>query len=527
MMKKNTLKERLDAYQLYMNLKEQLVEAEYVEQNRVIDAEYKNQTDSINQAYNDQIKAINKGVLDSGVKRIQAEVERNKAIVALEKKYYIDRTINYEDFEKAQKAIRDEYTKEVEIATIERFARIDRANEAALAKLNALKNRGFDGETLTKETPLSSFEKYYDAKGKIEEDARVESLNRDLAYNETKLQNLTLSGKTESEEYKKLIAIKIALEQQLQDIKDANTEKEIKKLEEYKKLLSETFQGFIDDFGSNSGFGKMIDILSGGLDKFKGDAVATALTVSEAFQQAFNTISEMSQRNFDAEYVRLEKQKEISILFAGESTTAKEEIERQYEEKRKAIQRRQAEAQKRLAIFNIAIDTAQAVVSALAEVAYPMNIVVAGLMAGLGAAQIAMVSSQEIPAFWRGTENAPEGWALTQEKGAEVITDKNGKVKTLGTNKGAQMTYLNKGDKVYNAQKSEDYINKELAKNGIMLMGSSISPTREDNSLSKEDFNNGISKLAKTFKSQQPTTNTSVYFNNRKINTDYSKGKKV
>lgn len=519
---KNTLTERLYAYQLYMNLKEQLVKAEYVEQNRVIDEEYKNQTESINQAYNDQIKAINKGVIDGGAKRIQAETEKNEAIKALEKKYYIDRSINYEDFEKAQKSIRDEYSKEIELATIERFAKIDKANEMALSKLNALKNRGFDAGTLTKETPLSSFKKYYDSKGKIEEDARIESLNRDLAYNETKLQNLTLNGKTESEEYKKLTSEKIALELQLQDIKDANTEREIKKLEEYKKLLEDTYKGFIDDFGSNSGFGKLLDIFGGGLDKFKGDAVATALAVSEAFQEAFNTISESSQANFDAEYNRLSMQKEIALQFAGESATAKEEIDRQYEERRKSIARREAEAAKRLAIFNIAINTAQAIVGALATLPSPAAVPTSIAVGIIGAAQIALVASQQIPQFWKGTDNAPEGLAWTQEKGAEVITDKKGNVKTLGNNKGAQLTYLEQGDKVYKSR--QDYINKTLVNAGIQPMRGAMENFERNNSLTTTDFNAGISKLAKTMQSNRGS-NTQVFLNNKIIDTDSLRGK--
>jgi TP901 family phage tail tape measure protein len=53
--------------------------------------------------------------------------------------------------------------------------------------------------------------------------------------------------------------------------------------------------------------------------------------------------------------------------------------------------------------------------------------------------------------FWTGTENAPEGLAWTQEKGAEIITDKHGNIKSLGSDKGAQLTYLQRGDKVKNA----------------------------------------------------------------------------
>jgi len=518
---KNTLSERIDAYQLYMSLKEQLVQAEFDEQNRIIDAEYKNQIDSVNSAYSEQIKSINKGVIDGGAKRIQAEREKNEALKSLEKKYFFDRQINYTEFEQKSKEIRETYRKEEELALITKYARLDQINELQQAKLDALRNRNFTGGTLTQETPLSSFKSYYDEKGKIEEDARVKSLNADLAINKTKLQSLTFNNKTESEEYKKLTAEKIALELQLQEIKDANTEKEVKKLEEFKRLLNDTFKGFIDDFGSSSGFGKFIDILDGGLDKFtiwneklqkfETNVKAVALTVSDAFQEAFNTISEKSQANFNAEYLRLEKQKEFAIMFAGESSTAKEEIERQYEEKRKAIARREAESKKRLAIFNIAIDTAQAVVAALPNI--PLSIAI-GI---LGAAQIAMVSSQQIPQFWKGTDNAPEGLAWTQEKGAEVITDKKGNVKTFGNNKGAQLTYLEKGDKVYKSQ--QDYINRTLVNSGIQ-------PMRENNSLTSSDFNNGISKLAKTMQSNKGT-NTQVFLNNKQINTDYFKGQRV
>jgi DNA repair exonuclease SbcCD ATPase subunit len=53
--------------------------------------------------------------------------------------------------------------------------------------------------------------------------------------------------------------------------------------------------------------------------------------------------------------------------------------------------------------------------------------------------------------FEKGTMNAPEGLAVVDEKGSELITDKKGNIKELGTNKGARLTYLNQGDKVYTA----------------------------------------------------------------------------
>jgi DNA repair exonuclease SbcCD ATPase subunit len=283
------------------------------------------------------------------------------------------------------------------------------------------------------------------------------------------------------------------------------------------KEFSDSFRrGFVDDFIGNSGFDKLFYLIEN-FEQLKESGVDTALAISEAFQQAFNTIAQASQANFNAEYSRLEAQRDFSIDFAGESATAKEEIERQYNERKKAIQKREAEAQKRLAIFNAIIDTAQAVVAALPN--YGLAIAV-GI---IGAAQIALISSQPVPQFYKGTDNAPEGWALTQERGAEVITDKKGNVKTLGNNKGAQMTYLNKGDKVYKSH--DDYINKQLSKNGIQEMGGFNLKQKVElnNSFDMDGMKQEFSKLAKVI-SNKEGVNISIDengFNKRKGNTSY------
>lgn len=296
--------------------------------------------------------------------------------------------------------------------------------------------------------------------------------------------------------------------------------------EELDNWLKDFKAGFKEDFISNSGFSKLFSLFEN-FDKLKGDGVATALAISEAFQEAFNTIANASQQNFDAEYSRLEQQKNVSMQFAGESTAAKEEIEKEYERRKKEIQKREAEAQKRLAIFNIGINTAQAIMAAVAESPLTFGLPFSAVAAAIGAAQIAMVSAQQIPQFWKGTDNAPEGLAWTQEKGAEVITDSKGNVKTYGNNKGAQLTYLNKGDKVYKSH--TDYINKELSKNGIQQMGQSFSNVNVTSGLTKEDLSEEITRLSRTISSKdniniqidksgfKTAINGKQYLNNRLI----------
>ena len=517
-----TLNERLLAYSRYSEFKKQLVLLEYNQQTKIIDKELKEQKESINQAYNEQIKEINNALAEkttttaiAGEKRAQAVKEKEEAIQALEKKIYIDRNLSYEQFVQKQKDLTDEWNQNVPQKITDALKRLKANNTFSEEELQATKDLLKTLKEVSISSDFSAIEQNNsDKMTKI----RLDRLNSERNYYAQKLVGLD----KDSEDYQNYASKIIAIDKQITDeqLKQQNKRNEnLIKNQEYLKT-------FIDDFASSSGFSKIFDLIDR-FDQLKENGVATALAISEAFQEAFNTIASSSQANFDAEYSRLEMQKELSLKFAGESATAKEEIERQAEVKRKEIQRREAEAQKRLAIFNIAVNTAQAIVAAVAKSPLTGGLPFSAIAAAIGAAQIALVQSQEIPQFWKGTDNAPEGLAWTQEKGAEIITDKYGKVKSYGSDKGPQLTYLSKGDKVYTAQKSEEYINKELAKNGIMPMRQSIINYSENKSLSKDDFNNGISKLAKTFKSQQPTTNTQVFLNNKQINTDYFKGKKV
>jgi len=224
----------------------------------------------------------------------------------------------------------------------------------------------------------------------------------------------------------------------------------------------------------------------------------------EQFQQwssvaldAINVVQEAQQRAYEQELGRLENSRNVAILFAGESSTARAEIERQYDEKRRLLLNRQAKERKTMAIAEAVINTAVAVVSALKD-GIPMAIAV-GI---IGAAQIALIASQQVPQFYKGTDNAPEGMAWTQERGAELITDKHGKVKSLGSNKGAQLTHLNKGDKVFNAKETKSIMfNNEL--NGILMNnGISNASTVVNNNLDLSPLRSDINNLTNVIKNK-------------------------
>lgn len=243
----------------------------------------------------------------------------------------------------------------------------------------------------------------------------------------------------------------------------------LKKLEEYYKSLKDATNEFIKSFSegflADAGLGSLEKFFDGtferllaGAEDFGQEFGVVFLSITEAAQEAFNFVNKLQESQTEAQLGRLQKEKDTALQFAGESASAREEIERQYDERRRDIQRRAAEQHKQNAIFNILINTAQGIVSALAST--PPNVPLSIAIGAIGAVQAGIVASQQIPEFWKGTDNAPRGWALVDEKRPEVHTDSKGNIKSFGSEKGANFRYLNRGDKIYKSR--EEYFNREL-----------------------------------------------------------------
>lgn len=228
--------------------------------------------------------------------------------------------------------------------------------------------------------------------------------------------------------------------------------------------------------------GEMIDKLVSGfsLDNDKKEEVKsnwkdTFNDIVNVANRAFGIITALSDASFQKQYDNLERKREIALSFEGQTAEGREEIERQYEEKRKAIEQRQAKAKKEQALFNITVDTASAVVQALP------NIPLAVVIGALGAAQLALVASQQIPQFWEGGIVGGSQQIMVNDdpygkKGAnykEVVRKPNGQT-LFPQGKNVKMT-VPKGTEIfptYDAFMSS--LNTELGLNGIGL--STIQP---------------------------------------------------
>lgn len=141
--------------------------------------------------------------------------------------------------------------------------------------------------------------------------------------------------------------------------------------------------------------------------------------IAEAAQQAFNFIDQFAQARFEAQLQRLQQERDIAIMFAGDNVAAQEAINEQFEAQQRQLQREQAERDKRNALFNIAINTAQGVVAALASV--PPNVPLSITIGAIGALQAALVSATPIPEFKHGVRDFAGGYAVVGDGGVQEV----------------------------------------------------------------------------------------------------------
>lgn len=200
--------------------------------------------------------------------------------------------------------------------------------------------------------------------------------------------------------------------------------------------------------------------LMAGADELGEKIALTLKGVGDVAKDVFAFMNQQQTAYFDAQYERLAKEKDLALEFAGESATGRAEIERQYEERRKEIDRKKAKAQKETALFNAIVNVAQAVTAFLAEANYP-GAILAGV---LGAAQIAIISNTQVPEYALGTDFHGGGMALVGDGGKHEVVYQPSSGFSI-TPKNDTLVDLERGSKVY------PDINSFLKNSGAMLGG--------------------------------------------------------
>ena len=250
------------------------------------------------------------------------------------------------------------------------------------------------------------------------------------------------------------------------------------------KQQARLFNEFAGDFANKSGFSQSFDNFfkedKNGVSLFDSfidpkstmeaeeRTKATMLVISSAFQDTINLIDQAEEARHQRALDRLEREKEVALRFAGDSNAAKAKIEAEFDKKKQALEKKEFKRKQKMALVNIAIDTAQAVVAA----GKPLTWWMIPAIIAMGAIQAGMVMAQKPPEYWKGTDNAEAGFAWTQERGSELILDKHNRIKSFGSSGGAELTMLEKGDKVKTASETkrimfDHNLNNLLSDNGI------------------------------------------------------------
>jgi len=280
---------------------------------------------------------------------------------------------------------------------------------------------------------------------------------------------------------------------------------------------------FLDfDENGQSTFDKLIE----GANTLQEKFAVTFQAIGDTAQEVFALMNNLSDQRFQNEYANLEKEKEIALMFAGESTSAREEIERQYAERQRQIKIREFQNKKQQAKFNIIIDTAQGIMNALASGNVPLSIAIGVI----GALQLATVSAQQTPQYEHGTDNHIGGdMIINDQKGSnykELVETPDGK-KRIYDGRNVRVN-APKGTKVKTASETMDYLmfnndlNSILTGNGISnpkieLNAPNIDLTPVVNAINNKDsvniYNDGIDIIMK-----RKRANELVEITNKRIN---------
>lgn len=260
------------------------------------------------------------------------------------------------------------------------------------------------------------------------------------------------------------------------------------KMEKAAKEFSKTFAS---DFANKSGFASTFDLAEKGLDRFGDVWQAKTQLVMESVQEMYNFIAAASQKNNKAELDRLEAQKEVALKYAGEDKEAKGKIEEDYQRKKTEINRRDAKQKKEQALFNIAIDMAQALIGLWAKPGFPAAIPMSIAVGAIGLAQIAAVSSQKLPAYAKGGKHSG-GLALINDAGGSNY------IETVVTPDGKVSQYQNRNAVVDLPNGSEIFTPEQWREKQIknMLFEKSIVMNNQQNKsgLSREDMDSVMGK---------------------------------
>jgi hypothetical protein len=180
----------------------------------------------------------------------------------------------------------------------------------------------------------------------------------------------------------------------------------------------------------------------------------------EFAQDSANSLFDIGGQYIERDIDRLERQKDRELEFAGQNAQARGLIEESYQKRIAELKRRGAIFDRVQALFNIAIDTAQAVQKATREFPLTAGQPFAGYAIAQGAVQAALVLAQPLPTYKKGRRGGKEEWALVNEEGPELI-GRPGRMRIEADGR-LTVTKLKAGEDVHTYHETKKIFEREL-----------------------------------------------------------------
>lgn len=226
------------------------------------------------------------------------------------------------------------------------------------------------------------------------------------------------------------------------------------------------------------------------------------------YEAAENALTELivgsAEKRFEIKLEQLEREKERELSAAGNNTAARAKIEEDYGKKEAEIRTRQAKAERTAALFAIGIDLAKSLFKIQAQAAVLLSNPLTAPLAAAALAQIpptigaaainaGLILAQPLPKYFKGREGGSAEFAWVHENGGEMILDKNDRIKEVGNNSGAKITWLDHGDKVLTHDETKRIISGASQSLRAQKIQEQLSATtRINNDLSKASFYQGV-----------------------------------
>lgn len=143
-------------------------------------------------------------------------------------------------------------------------------------------------------------------------------------------------------------------------------------------------------------------------------------TVGQMADSVFGAVSDQ----IDAQIAHLDEMYTTDAQEAKENANKKYISEQEYEKKKAALEMKQAKYAKAQAMFNIGLQTAQAIMQAMVMFGpppSPMGIAGIALATSLGAIQLAAVAAKPLAQYEKGRKGGKGEYALVGEKGPELM----------------------------------------------------------------------------------------------------------